>query len=115
MAVKSEAKVKTISQMFENIRPGTIPGSGDELQQLMIEQMADRHFAYNKSVMQAAIESIKAKLVVDREARIANFGSFTVAILPKDYRVMNGQYRTAVVFNPHENLLKELEYTNAKF
>ena len=90
----------------------TEPGSDAELEQMALNQLADRSFAVNRCVFNAAIQAIIAKLLVERFVRIPGFGYFMVGSIG-DSRP--NSCRLTVTFSPDPALIEKVEDTHVKF
>lgn len=92
-----------------------MPGSRKALEIMAINQIADRHFACNKDVFRAAIETIITKLYIDGVINIVDFGTLSVIHLEEPMRRGPSEYKLTVVFTPAERLLKDLGDVHVKF
>ena len=86
-------------RVFERIKPPK------ELEEVLLEQLADRHFAYNSEVLPATVEAIVASLVVTRLAVVKGLGTFAVAHLRSKGKAM----KYVITFTPLQGLLKKVE------
>lgn len=92
----------------------TVKGSRRNLEEIALSTMADVHFITHKSVFNAAIEALIAKLVVNRQAIVPGFGYFQVVHVSK-FRHGDEIFESTVVFTPEDKLIKQIEDINVKF